>query len=160
MYSVFLFFLVVGSVDRKSIGLQVEFPPWTYTSSPPVRSPHHVEFRDSLTGIDVHKEGRAIRNTYGKDGTNVNFVSKKTEDTFEILTYERGVEAETLACGTGITAAALSAHILSKTSVTKLFFDAKGGQLSVEFVCESEGFTQIKLNGPATFVFKGEIKLS
>ena len=123
-------------------------------------SPHHVEFRDSLKGIDVHKEGRAIRNTYGKDGTNVNFVSKKTEDTFEILTYERGVEAETLACGTGITAAALSAHILSKTSATKLFFEAKGGQLSVEFVRESEGYTQIKLNGPATFVFKGEIKLS
>jgi len=123
-------------------------------------SPHHIEFRDSLKGIDVHKEGRAIRNTYGKDGTNVNFVSKKTEDTFEILTYERGVEAETLACGTGITAAALSAHILSKTSATKLFFEAKGGQLSVEFVRESEGYTQIKLNGPATFVFKGEIKLS
>ncbi len=123
-------------------------------------SPHHVEFRDSLKGIDVHKEGRAIRNTYGKDGTNVNFVSKKTEDTFEILTYERGVEAETLACGTGITAAALSAHILSKTSAIKLFFEAKGGQLSVEFVRKSEGYTQIKLNGPATFVFKGEIKLS
>ncbi|MAJ32043.1 MAG: diaminopimelate epimerase [Flavobacteriaceae bacterium] len=123
-------------------------------------SPHHVEFRDSLTDIDVNKEGRAIRNTYGKEGINVNFVSKKTEDTFEILTYERGVEAETLACGTGITAAALSAHILSKSSVTKLYFNAKGGQLSVEFVYDLEGYTQIKLNGPATFVFKGEIKLS
>lgn len=123
-------------------------------------SPHHVEFRDSLTDIDVHKEGRAIRNTYGLEGSNVNFVSKKTEDTFEILTYERGVEDETLACGTGITAAALSAHILSKSSVTKLFFHAKGGQLSVEFVCDSERYTQIKLNGPAAFVFKGEIKLS
>ena len=123
-------------------------------------SPHHVEFRETLSGVDVINEGKAIRNSYGKEGSNVNFVSKKSEDTFEILTYERGVEAETLACGTGITAAALSAHILSKSSATTLYFNAKGGRLSVVFTSDSNGYTQIQLNGPATFVFKGQIKLS
>jgi diaminopimelate epimerase len=76
-----------------------------------------------------------------------------------VYTYERGVEDETLACGTGITAAALSAAL--KTGKTKGEFPVKvkGGNLSVSFEKEGDGFKNVWLKGPATFVFEGNIKI-
>ncbi|MGB3773882.1 MAG: diaminopimelate epimerase, partial [Leeuwenhoekiella sp.] len=74
-------------------------------------SPHHITLRENLEHIDVKKEGSEIRysNLYGSAGSNVNFVSQQN-DRFAVRTYERGVEDETLSCGTGVTAVALAMH--------------------------------------------------
>jgi diaminopimelate epimerase len=122
-------------------------------------SPHYVIFADTLEGLDVYSEGRKIRysDQFKDEGTNVNFV-KLADGKLTVYTYERGVENETLACGTGITASALSAGI--KTGMTKGEFQvvAKGGNLSVSFEKSGSGFKNIWLKGPATFVFEGAIQ--
>lgn len=119
-------------------------------------SPHFVKFMDSFEGLDVNKEGRIIRysNRFMENGTNVNFVLFD-KGLLTVYTYERGVEAETLACGTGITASALCAAL--RTNVAKGTFPvkAKGGNLSVSFERKGNGFTNIWLKGPAAFVFEG-----
>lgn len=76
-------------------------------------SPHHVEFVKNIKDIDVYAKGKKIRNgaPYYETGSNVNFVEVLPNQTLKIRTYERGVEDETLACGTGITAAAIAAYI-------------------------------------------------
>ncbi|MDX1912623.1 MAG: diaminopimelate epimerase [Saprospiraceae bacterium] len=126
-------------------------------------SPHFVRFVDHLDQLDVFAEGRAIR--YGEpwkqEGINVNFV-EKSGDTLRIRTYERGVEDETLACGTGVTAAALAAHLLYSPgkSTAEIAVKARGGDLSVRYVAHSDGhFSDIWLCGPAVQVFEGEIHL-
>ncbi len=119
-------------------------------------SPHYVTFTDSLEALDVVAEGRKIRHNerFRETGTNVNFVQLKNGD-LTVYTYERGVEDETLACGTGITAAALCAAV--KTGNQKGIFrvTAKGGELRVSFEKKGEGFRNIWLKGPAEFVFEG-----
>ena len=106
-------------------------------------------------------EGRKIRNSkeFAAKGINVNFVEKLSEDQIYVRTYERGVEDETLSCGTGITASALiAAH--NENGFNRVEVRTKGGDLSVEFekISETE-FKNIWLSGPATFVFCGEIDL-
>lgn len=121
-------------------------------------SPHFVRFLDTLEGVDILTEGRKVRYSerFKEKGTNVNFV-KQDGNKLTVFTYERGVEAETLACGTGITASALSAAL--RNGLSKGFYPviAKGGNLSVSFEKTETGFTNIWLKGPATFVFKGEL---
>lgn len=123
-------------------------------------SPHFVRFVESLDGLDVFAEGRAVRynDRFREKGTNVNFVTL-ADNALTVYTYERGVEAETLACGTGITASALSAAL--KTGLQKGMFPvkAKGGNLSVSFEKSNGGFRNIWLKGPATFVFEGTIEI-
>lgn len=122
-------------------------------------SPHHIEVVSDLQGFPVTEEGRRIRReAYGESGSNVNFVEKSTHVDFAVRTYERGVEDETLACGTGVTAAALAMHYLGKSGETKLQIQAQGGLLEVEFEPSEKGYKNIWLSGPATFVYKGEIK--
>ncbi len=119
-------------------------------------SPHFVRFMDSLEELDVEKEGRMVRNNerFAPEGTNVNFV-RMEQGLLTVFTYERGVEAETLACGTGITASALCAAL--KTGLTEGTFQvkAKGGNLSVSFRLVGNRFSDIWLKGPAVFVFEG-----
>ena len=119
-------------------------------------SPHFVRFVDTLEGLDVYKEGRAVRynDRFRETGTNVNFV-KMEAGHLTVYTYERGVEAETLACGTGITASALSAALKSGISGGNFRVTAKGGKLEVSFEKNENGFTEIWLRGPAAFVFEG-----
>jgi len=119
--------------------------------------PHVVRFVNNLDRIDVWAEGREIRYSkeFGSEGTNVNFVEVKN-DLIYIRTYERGVENETYACGTGSIAAALSVYIhLRKSDIYEIV--TKGGRLKVSF---NEGpkdtFHDIWLEGPAQFVFEGE----
>jgi len=121
-------------------------------------SPHFIRLVSDVDEIDVFTEGRKIRNsaTYGKDGINVNFVSTE-EDGLKIRTYERGVENETLACGTGAVAAALSSFFDNYNSPVLL--NASGGALKVSFDHKENKFTNIWLEGPATFVFDGEINI-
>lgn len=124
-------------------------------------SPHHVTFAKNLSEIDVVQEGSKIRfgEPYGDAGTNVNFVEQKDETTFKVRTYERGVENETLSCGTGVTAVALASFFLKKTTSEQIKIETKGGELEVSFKYDKNRFHEIILSGPATFVFKGELEL-
>lgn len=119
-------------------------------------SPHHVEMVTGLQDFDVFKNGRNIRNnTYGKEGSNVNFVEQNADATFSVRTYERGVEDETFSCGTGVTAVALAMFEIGKTSENKVILKTRGGQLQVRFEKEGSGYNNVYLEGPATQVFKG-----
>ena len=124
-------------------------------------SPHFVKFAPDVKDIDVVDSARGIRysNTYSAEGINVNFVEAVDEDCIYVRTYERGVEDETLSCGTGVTAAALlSAH--NDNGFNTVNVKTNGGNLSVEFNKEDdEHFTDIWLCGPAVFVFKGEVEV-
>lgn len=125
-------------------------------------SPHYVTFRDSLDSVDVVGEGRRIRynDRFRTEGTNVNFVSTETDGGIAVGTYERGVEDETLACGTGVTAAALAHYLRADGGATTVPIRAKGGALEVRFrPLPNGGFADIWLVGPAERVFTGEISL-
>ncbi len=125
-------------------------------------SPHYIIFDSDIAKKDVFTEGRKIRNSprFKAEGTNVNFV-EENEDHLFIRTYERGVENETLACGTGIVASAISVAYKNNASIKTYVVRALGGSLKVSFNRKtSEHFTDIWLEGPATLVFKGEIDLS
>jgi diaminopimelate epimerase len=119
-------------------------------------SPHYVQFTDEEP--DVVSEGKKIRYSepFKKDGINVNFVRETGENEIIVNTYERGVEDETYSCGTGVTAAALCSGIRKKSLDGNINVQTKGGILNVSFTRIGNGFANIWLNGPATFVFKGE----
>jgi diaminopimelate epimerase len=124
-------------------------------------SPHHVAFTENVSDVDVVGLGRQIRyaKPYGDAGTNVNFVEQKDQATFKVRTYERGVEDETLSCGTGVTAVALASYFLKKTTSERVKIETLGGDLEVDFKYANNRFHDIVLRGPATFVFKGEIEI-
>ena len=119
--------------------------------------PHYVEFTDDLEAVDVIGRGRRIR--YDKrfaKGTNVNFVKIVGPGHIAVRTYERGVENETLACGTGSTAAALVTHLAAQPSVTAFRIDVRGGRLGIAFDEPKPGiYTRIRLSGEARKVFEG-----
>jgi diaminopimelate epimerase len=127
-------------------------------------SPHYITFRDNLKELDVVRAGREIRNgpAYREAGINVNFVRVMGPNQIELLTYERGVENETLACGTGVTAAAL-AYLTQFQSNKRGDFHvdvrARGGELFVRGGRQEGGFTGIELWGPAERVFEGRLTL-
>ncbi|MFL5763012.1 MAG: diaminopimelate epimerase [Bacteroidia bacterium] len=125
-------------------------------------SPHYVAFVHKIEQYPVFIEGRKIRNSerFREKGTNVNFIEKKMNELF-VRTYERGVEDETYSCGTGVTAAALVASLKEVATATD-FCDiiTLGGKLKVKFKRHADGsFTDIWLEGPATFVYNGEIEI-
>ena len=122
-------------------------------------SPHHVMMVDDLENLDVKTIGAQIRysDLYGKAGSNVNFVKQLSENHFAIRTYERGVEDETLSCGTGATAAAIAMNAIGKTNSHTIKLDVEGGQLEVSFDKVDDRYINVFLKGPATFVFKGEV---
>ncbi len=122
-------------------------------------SPHHVQVVKGLDTVDIKKEGARLRyGLYGEAGSNINFVEKESEDRFSIRTYERGVEDETLSCGTGVTAVALAMHRAGMAAKTKVQLNAVGGALEVTFEEEGEGYRNIFLTGPAQLVYKGTIQ--
>ncbi|TVZ14484.1 diaminopimelate epimerase [Maribacter sp. MAR_2009_72] len=122
-------------------------------------SPHHVQMVEGLKQYDVKKEGARLRyGVYGEKGSNINFVEANTTNGFNIRTYERGVEDETLSCGTGVTAVALAMHHLGKTSANQIAISALGGNLSVDFKYNNGSYTDIYLKGAAKQVFKGEME--
>jgi diaminopimelate epimerase len=128
-------------------------------------SPHYVQFTDdNLMEKDIVSEAKKIRynEEFAAEGINVNFVSIVNETSIAVRTYERGVEDETLSCGTGATAAALSLATLQKLPSGHYIIGVKvmGGELKVsyDFDDESQTFSNIWLQGPATFVFKGTIE--
>jgi diaminopimelate epimerase len=124
-------------------------------------SPHYVKFENNVEEIDVVKEGAEIRYSpaFDKEGVNVNFVEKTDSYHIYVRTYERGVENETLSCGTGVTAAAIvCAH--NDFGFNDIGVKTKGGNLRVEYVRHNnQHYTDVYLCGPATFVFKGTVTL-
>jgi diaminopimelate epimerase len=124
-------------------------------------SPHYVTCVKDLEEIDVYHEGRSIRynDTYTANGINVNFVEDKGDHYF-VRTYERGVEDETYACGTGVTAVAIvMAKKKNQTGLINTTIKVLGGELNVRFHTDGRTFTQVFLEGPATFVFSGQIEI-
>jgi diaminopimelate epimerase len=124
-------------------------------------SPHYIKFVNDIREYDVPHEGYTIRNSapFVREGINVNFVETVNDHTIFVRTFERGVEAETWSCGTGVTAAALvSAH--NETGFNQVDVETLGGKLSVEYdrVSEAE-YRNIWLIGPAEYVFEGHINL-
>ncbi|TRX33740.1 diaminopimelate epimerase [Flavobacterium sp. ZT3R18] len=124
-------------------------------------SPHHVQMVEDLEHYNIKENGAAIRygELYGAAGSNINFVKKIDDTTFRLRTYERGVEDETLACGTGATAVAIAMNATGQTAATTVNVNVEGGKLVVSFDKNQNGFTNVFLKGPAEFVFKGVIKI-
>ena len=100
-----------------------------------------------------------IRDSYGEEGTNVNFVEVGEAREIQVRTFERGVENETLSCGTGVTAAALAAFSTGKVTNSKIEVHTRGGVLTVSFTPRSKGFSDIVLSGPTELVFSGTLEL-
>jgi diaminopimelate epimerase len=126
-------------------------------------SPHLIRFVSNLKDYKVVEEGQKIRysDDYKPNGTNANFVELQKGNSIFVRTYERGVENETLSCGTGVTAAALAASFKGYESPVQI--KVRGGELSVEFKSKSTGqtvlFHDIFLIGPAKMVFEGDLEL-
>lgn len=122
-------------------------------------SPHYVIFSEKADAVDVYNEGRKIR--WSKDfeplGTNVNFVELSHSSIF-VRTFERGVEDETLSCGTGVTASAISAVLSGHFVSCPVNVKTRGGNLKVDFRIEGDLITDVWLTGPAVFVFEGKIE--
>lgn len=125
-------------------------------------SPHYVVFAEHIKDIDVFREGRMIRNSarFEAEGINVNFAEDFGEYLF-VRTYERGVENETMACGTGVVASVISSYLRRKSDSLTFILPVRvpGGQLTVSLARKGNMFTDIWLEGPATFVFSGQIEL-
>lgn len=120
---------------------------------------HHVEMVDNLTDFPVFEIGEKIRYSYPNPGSNVNFVQQINENTFRVRTYEKGVEDETLACGTGVTAVAIAMHKTKKTKSKCISLPVEGGILEVSFEEENGIYKNVFLKGPAMLVFQGNIAI-
>jgi diaminopimelate epimerase len=121
-------------------------------------SPHYVRFIDDINFIDTPRQGSIVRysDEFKKEGINVNF-AEISANTIKMSTYERGVEDETLSCGTGVTAVALTANYNNLVKDNTVSVLTKGGELKVRFEKTYTGYRNIYLIGPTQLVFKGEI---
>jgi diaminopimelate epimerase len=125
-------------------------------------SPHFISMTPNVMDLDVVRRGREIRNSheFKEQGINVNFVEQTEEpDKIIVRTYERGVEDETLSCGTGVTAAALVCNH-NDNGFNRVEVQTRGGNLSVEYDKIEDSYKNVWLNGPAVRVFEGTIEVS
>ncbi len=138
----------VGSIEEKADGLFIN-----------TGSPHHITFVEDVKNYPVVSEGRALRysDSYAPKGTNVNFVEFEADNAIFVRTYERGVEDETLSCGTGVTACSLASSLNGYKS--PVIVHTLGGTLEVSFTVKEGGFSDIFLKGPATPVYEGHIDI-
>jgi diaminopimelate epimerase len=127
-------------------------------------SPHFVSFVKELEHLDVEHSGRQIRHEarFGREGVNVNFVQRMhAPDSIRVRTFERGVEGETWSCGTGVTAAAISACFDSGNDFPAYKVHTRGGTLEVSFKNPEKGtYSEIYLSGPASHVYDGTIEIT
>ena len=123
-------------------------------------SPHFVSFKNNLSDLDIISVGKSIRysDRFRNEGVIYNAVDAFSLNHLAVITYERGVENETLACGTGVTACVLGYAIKNDLSNREVVVKALGGELSVSYEVQSNhSFFNIWLSGPAKIVFKGEV---
>jgi diaminopimelate epimerase len=123
-------------------------------------SPHCVIFHKDINKLDVNAEGKIVRwsEDFAPEGTNVNFVEIVKKGIY-VRTFERGVEEETLSCGTGVTASAIASVLSGQIDTKPVNVKTKGGELSVSFNIVGKSITDVWLSGPATFVFEGKIEV-
>ena len=123
-------------------------------------SPHYVVFTSDIDQMDVNEEGKRLRwsKKFEPGGTNVNFVEVNKNGLY-LRTFERGVEEETLACGTGVTASAIASVLKGHFDTAPVRVKARGGDLEVDFKVKDGKVTNVWLTGPATFVFEGVIEI-
>ncbi len=123
-------------------------------------SPHYVKFVKNVKDLDVFNDGKKLRwsEKFAPAGTNVNFVEVQDDGIF-VRTFERGVEDETLSCGTGVTASAIASVLAKHFNTNNINVRTLGGNLSVEFKINKDKITDIWLCGPATFVYDGKIEV-
>ena len=121
-------------------------------------SPHYIEFVVNLDEMDVVKEGRLVRYStiFAPNGSNINYVEKAGHGKIKVRTYERGVENETLSCGTGVTASAIAAA--GTGFGNSIAISTLGGNLKVWFEQNESGYHNIWLEGPTEMVFSGEFE--
>ena len=124
-------------------------------------SPHYVHFVSDIREYPVASEGHRIRNSenYKAEGINVNFVEELSKGSIFVRTYERGVEDETLSCGTGVVASAIAYYFHNNYQPNDIAIQTLGGRIHVKFNIQEMHFTDIWLTGPAEQVFKGEVTL-
>ena len=123
--------------------------------------PHVVVPVSQIDDVDVRREGAAIRyhEMFSPKGANVNFLEKRGTKQVAIRTYERGVEDETLACGTGVVASALIFAATENADGPVGVIVRSGSELSVDFEKDGDRFRGVTLTGPAEFVFEGTIEI-
>ncbi len=114
-----------------------------------------------MNDVNVKITGRKLRYgaPYFEEGSNINFVEQTDTNTFKVRTYERGVENETLSCGTGVTAVAIASHKARKTANNQVVLNTPGGRLEVSFETHNNCYKKVFLKGAATLVFKGTIDI-
>ncbi|WP_185869825.1 diaminopimelate epimerase [Blattabacterium cuenoti] len=124
-------------------------------------SPHYIVFVEKMKNINVYEEGKKIRfnNEYFEKGINVNFVEVLNNKSIQVRTYERGVENETLSCGTGVTASVIAACEINKINEEKILVNTLGGNLSVSLKKNKNIYKNIYLTGSVNFIFKGYINI-
>ena len=123
-------------------------------------SPHFiVEYAKDIDQLDVFNHGKNIRNLerFKPNGINVNFINRLNENTIKVRTYERGVETETLSCGTGSVASAIYTTLNKSDNDYLINILTRGGPLTVSFTKKNQTYTNIWLTGEAKFVFEGYI---
>lgn len=122
-------------------------------------SPHYIHFVNDIKEKNIVEYGRSIRysDQYKVEGINVNTLEAIADFELNVTTYERGVEDETLSCGTGVTACALAFMAMKGQNKSEITINTKGGVLKVAAERKETKFTNIWLTGPATFVFDGSI---
>ena len=152
----------MGTPKVEFLNREIEVGGNKYTiSSVSMGNPHAVLSCTDVNSVDVIKTGREIRNhtTIFPRGTNVHFVEKTGRNEFKIRTYERGVENETLACGTGICASAVASALSNKVAnkFGEILFHAKGGDINILLEFKEREVIKVYLLGGADYVFEGEI---
>jgi len=149
---------VSGNSEEEFINEPIEIDGKTYRiTAVSIGNPHAVLFFDDIERIDVADIGRKIRfyEELFPNGINVHFVQRIRENEFKIRSYERGVEDETLACGSGICASAVASFLNNLTSEKKIKFHTRGGELRVELETRNGEISGVYLIGGAVFVFEG-----
>ncbi len=124
-------------------------------------SPHFVRFVDNIKDHPVYAAGREIRYSerYAAEGINVNFIEQMPDGSIYVRTYERGVEDETLSCGTGVVASSIAQSIRCDHRSGDIAIETLGGRLHVTFAIDGNSYTHVWLSGPALRVYEGTIDI-
>ncbi|MGH8018882.1 MAG: diaminopimelate epimerase [Opitutaceae bacterium] len=123
--------------------------------------PHVVRFVDDASKVDIRPEGAELRfhPAFAPKGANANFAQIQSDGLVLVRTYERGVEDETLACGTGVTAVGILAHLVHEVPLPVRVRVAGGDILTIDFAKENDRISRVTMTGPAQLVFQGEVEL-